>query len=130
MKKLLDSSSELTLKSFQNYNIKRQQNRSAGVNAALKEATVTFRYTEEMGSDIEAFEQGARSAYYNVQRQLMDWELKNPGASAAQIREEARNIITNERKNLATIVELELTSLLRSIESRTSGLTLPKLAKW
>ena len=72
-----------------------------------------------MGSDIEAFEQGARSAYYNVQRQLMDWELKNPGASAAQIREEARNIITNERKNLATIVELELTSLLRSIESRT-----------
>ena len=57
----------------------------------------------------------------------MDWELKNPGASAAQIREEARNIITNERKNLATIVELELTSLLRSIESRTSGLTLPRL---
>ena len=127
LKKLLDSSSELTLQSFQNYNIKRQQNRTAGVSAALKEATVTFRYTEEMGADIEAFEQGARSAYYNVQRQLMDWELQNPGASAAQIREEARNIITNERKNLATIVELELISLLRSVESRTSGLTLPRL---
>ncbi len=75
-----------------------------------------FGYAEEQGNDIEEYEQQAKLSYQQARRLWRRYKLENPRASAADMQQEYKRIVEEEREKLDQVVKIELRNTLKLLE--------------
>ena len=115
---IVGNAEEMTRERFQSFMSKVNTLRSQAVTDAMKIAKFKFKYSEEQGADIEPYETAARSAYYNSQFRIMQFEMENADASASQIRSEMMAILVDEQQAFVPILEAELIELLNKMSRK------------
>ena len=119
---LLDKKSSLTQATFRSLMNDVGTARKDAWTAMSKSFEIEFGYAEEMGNDIEEYEQAAKTSYRRASRLWNRYKRDNPTASSAEMQTEMQRIIDNEWKSLDKVLTIELNAMISDMDTRIAGL--------
>ncbi len=119
---LLDKKGSLTQATFRSLMNDVGTARKDAWTAMSKSFEIEFGYAEEMGNDIEEYEQAAKTSYRRASRLWNRYKRDNPTATAAEMQTEMQRIIDNEWNSLDKVLTIELSAMISDMDTRIAGL--------